>query len=300
MSVGALALAVGGMSLTAGPASAAASDCDRYGHGGLVSSITGGLCELVSGVKQTAEDVLIGETGERIERMRQDVKDGIARIREDVDRRRDRLLNRTEPDGQDVRTPEPRPRTSPPRVVETPIGVICLPGASSAACDTPQDGTVRTPRPTDTAGREHGKRDENHEREARDGRERRDAREKRRTERERATWALPAPTPSPSKPRPRRDERAETEREPAPVDVDRPRVDLLWPYTDGLHEPMRLEPGPVKPSPAADTMGTALTAALLMSAILAARIGYARRGEHDEHIPFEPLRGRNNGRHRLA
>ena len=42
----------------------------------------------------------------------------------------------------------------------------------------------------------------------------------------------------------------------------------------------------------------ALTAVLLLSAILAARIGHNRRSR-DEHIPFEPLGGRN-GHHRLA
>src|SRR5690606_8954025 len=159
---------------------AAAPDCNRYGPGGLVSSITGGLCELVSGVKQTAEEVLIGETGERIGKLRESVKDGIAQIKEDVDHK----LNKTErdtQDTQDIRPPEPRPRTSPPRIVQTPIGVICLPQTPPAACDGPKDGAAPTPRPTDTAGRErakHIKSDKNGEPEGRDGRERRTAHEK--------------------------------------------------------------------------------------------------------------------------
>ncbi|MFC7584209.1 hypothetical protein ACFQYP_11100 [Nonomuraea antimicrobica] len=86
--------------------------------------------------------------------------------------------------------------------------------------------------------------------------------------------------------------------------AEEPRVDLLWPnpFAHELAVPMQNQQV-VRPSPpASDVLGTALTIALLGSAVLATRIVQQRRhrAEPAETIPFEPARTAGNGRHRLA
>ncbi|ETK38062.1 hypothetical protein [Microbispora sp. ATCC PTA-5024] len=81
-------------------------------------------------------------------------------------------------------------------------------------------------------------------------------------------------------------------------------IPLLWPgqrIPDLIGD---LRGGPVRPHKSYDGVGTALTAALLLSAVLATRVVSARRAraEQQESIPFEGglrMPGRS-GRHRLA
>jgi hypothetical protein len=88
------------------------------------------------------------------------------------------------------------------------------------------------------------------------------------------------------------------------IDVDDAGITLLWPgqYVPGLVG--RLDGEKIRPRPAHDGAGTALTAALLLSAVLAARVVSARRAKagRQESIPFDGMHlpDRGTGRHRLA
>ncbi|WP_326823467.1 hypothetical protein [Streptosporangium sp. NBC_01756] len=94
--------------------------------------------------------------------------------------------------------------------------------------------------------------------------------------------------------------------QPVPtIDAEAPQIDPLWPgtITQELHERMRellagKPPGEqtVTPTRSSDTLGTVLTTALLIAAILAVRLLYTRR-TGEESMPLEPLR---TGRHRTA
>ncbi len=76
------------------------------------------------------------------------------------------------------------------------------------------------------------------------------------------------------------------------IDAEAPRLELLWPAGPVMRKFQRT----VTPTRSPDPLGTALTAALLVAAILAVRVLYVRRiGE--ESMPLEPLRMR---RHRTA
>ncbi|MEV7009043.1 hypothetical protein [Streptosporangium sp. NPDC051022] len=91
------------------------------------------------------------------------------------------------------------------------------------------------------------------------------------------------------------DEDGTTLPDPPPViDAEAPRIELLWPTGPVMRRLQRA----VTPTRSPDPVGTALTAALLVAAILAVRLLYVRRiGEAEESIPLEPLRTR---RHRTA
>ncbi|GAA3101654.1 hypothetical protein [Streptosporangium carneum] len=80
----------------------------------------------------------------------------------------------------------------------------------------------------------------------------------------------------------------DTPSDPVPViDAEAPRLELLWPTGPVMRKFQRT----VTPTRSPDPLGTALTAALLVAAILAVRLLYARRiGE--ESMPLEPLRMR--------
>jgi hypothetical protein len=94
--------------------------------------------------------------------------------------------------------------------------------------------------------------------------------------------------------------------------ADKPRVSpdedgaisLLWPGQKIPQLTGRMRSAPVQPSKPYDAAGTAVTAVLLLSALLATRVVSARRArdEQQESIPFEGgmrIPGRS-GRHRLA
>nr|BFE80127.1 hypothetical protein GCM10020093_027280 [Planobispora longispora] len=90
--------------------------------------------------------------------------------------------------------------------------------------------------------------------------------------------------------------------EPAVVDIEAPRLDPLWPGPL-LEEVQRRLPGrqTVTATRRSDPLGTALTTTLLVAAILAVRMMYAKRGT-EESIPLEPVRvggtARRSGRRR--
>jgi hypothetical protein len=85
---------------------------------------------------------------------------------------------------------------------------------------------------------------------------------------------------------------------PSPVvDAEAPRVELLWP-APVMQELQRRMPSerPVTPSRSSDTASTVLSTVVLVSAILAVRLLYSRRKVR-ESIPFEPA---PPGHHRVA
>jgi hypothetical protein len=88
---------------------------------------------------------------------------------------------------------------------------------------------------------------------------------------------------------------------PPRADVETPPLIPLWP---GQPVPVlsgRLDGRKLVPSRPQDAAGTALTAVLLGSAILAARIVQARRREdRPRSMPFDGMRAADTGRHRLA
>lgn len=288
VSAGAMVLAFGGMAVAA-PA-AAALDCDQGARNGLVTGLIGGLCEVVSGLTGTTKEATdgltetVGELTETVGGLTGTARDATGvppsagengtadtALHDEVDRAIEDLSGKTGP----AERPQARPR---PTIPARPGDCPHAPG-----CAAPPEESLR--RETEPPGRhaEDTKRDEPAHEEA---------------ERRRTAPLLIEP-PRPPARRPHEPNRSEPEvREPDPVDLDAPRADLLWPYAEGPRTPMRVQPGPIKPERSSDIAGTALTAILLLSAILAARIGYARRGR-DERIPFEPLSGRS-GRHRLA
>ncbi|MGJ6961826.1 hypothetical protein ACSDR0_07910 [Streptosporangium sp. G11] len=85
---------------------------------------------------------------------------------------------------------------------------------------------------------------------------------------------------------------------PSPVvDAEAPRVELLWP-APVMQELQRQMPSerPVTPSRSSDTASTVLSTVVLVSAILAVRLLYSRRTVR-ESIPFDPA---PPGHHRVA
>lgn len=88
------------------------------------------------------------------------------------------------------------------------------------------------------------------------------------------------------------------------VDPDDAGITLLWPgqYVPQLNS--HLKGKGIRPRTTYDGVGAALTAALLLSAVLATRVVSARRAlaDQQESIPFEGMHlpGRSGGRHRLA
>lgn len=105
----------------------------------------------------------------------------------------------------------------------------------------------------------------------------------------------PSQSPYPEADTPATDAGAPVASEPSPVvpspvvDAEAPRVELLWPapLIQELQRQMSNE-RPVTPSRSSDTVGTVLTTALLILAILAVRLLYSRR-KVKESIPFEPV-----------
>jgi hypothetical protein len=264
ISAGALVLALG---VPSGPVAAAVRphDCDHVGGGGL-GGLAEGLCELVDGLTGPLEPVT----------------DRIRRTDEPVHDDNDGAL-------QDAPGEPAPPSTSTgpaPDVLPETFRPDCLPLIAAPDCGaetSPPPETEPAPEPSPEPEPSPGQTEET-------------AREKRQAE---VVARPPVEPPAPPDHRPL----LKAEPKPAhvePVDPEAPRVQLLWPYLDRMPTQMRGQKAILKPGRPSDALGTALTAALLLSAILAARIAYARRAgdEHGESMPFEPLRMR--GRHRLA
>ncbi|GAA3239395.1 hypothetical protein [Nonomuraea helvata] len=265
ISAGVLAVALAAVPVAAPAASAAPQDCTR--DGGLLSGVTNTLCDVVNGITGTVDDLTGGTTDK--------VTDG-------VDKTTDEVLGRV---GEVVPTTKttPAPKSSSHDTptpsstgLDATLGGVCLP---VLACQD-QSGVEKVS-PSPTPGRTSRPRE----------------------------WGVesvvPTTAPTPPEERPQlMDTGRPVSEEKTVVDTDEPRVDLLWPnpFAHELTVPMQ-DQRVVRPSPpASDVLGTALTIALLASAVLATRIVQQRRhrAEPSESIPFEPAHAGNNGRHRLA
>ncbi|TDE32221.1 hypothetical protein E1295_39980 [Nonomuraea mesophila] len=269
ISAGVLAVALGAVPVAA-PAAAAATTQDCTRGGGLLSGVTNTLCDVVGAVTGTVDTLTGGVTGK--------VTDGLDKTTDEVLGRVGRAVPTARP--KNTRTAEPSPSPSPrgeQEERESPEG-ICQEGPACA------DGEVYgplSPQPTPSA---------------------------RRPARPRAGQKDSTAVPGTSK-RHRPESRPQLMDTRRPLadkkraDPEEPRVDLLWPnpFAHELSVPMQQQ-RVVRPSPpTSDVLGTALTIALLGSAVLAARIVQQRRSrtEPAESIPFEPARA-GNGRHRTA
>ena len=266
ISAGVLAVALAAVPVAAPAASAASQDCTR--DGGLLSGVTNTLCDVVNAVTGTV-DTLTGGTTDP--------------VTNGVDKTTDEVLGKV---GEAVPTNAPTPAKTTAKPSPTPaktglvpetLGEVCLP---VLACkDQGLIGTL-TPRPMPSVTPTQRQREWGAE-----------------------SWGSPTTAPTPPESRPQSMDSGRPVAEDERADADEPRVDLLWPnpFAHELTVPMQ-DQRVVRPSPpASDVLGTALTIALLGSAVLATRIVQQRRhrAEPTESIPFEPARAAN-GRHRLA
>ncbi|NBE95903.1 hypothetical protein FE391_04305 [Nonomuraea sp. KC401] len=268
ISAGVLAVALGAVPVAA-PAAAAATTQDCTRSGGVLSGVTNTLCDVVGAVTGTVDTLTGGVTGK--------VTDGLDKTTDEVLGRVGRAVPTGRP--KNTRTVEPSPSPSPRGEEERDSSEgVCPRGP---ACADGEVYSTLSPQPTSPA---------------------------RRPARPRAGQKDSSVVPGTSKThRPEsRPQLMDTRRRLADkkrADPEEPRVDLLWPnpFAHELSVPMQQQ-RVVRPSPpASDVLGTALTIALLGSAVLAARIVQQRRSrtEPAESIPFEPARAAN-GRHRLA
>ncbi|TDD13996.1 hypothetical protein [Nonomuraea diastatica] len=266
ISAGVLAVALGAVPVAAPAAAAATQDCTR--GGGLLSGVTNTLCDVVGAVTGTVDTLTGGATGK--------VTDGLDKTTGEVLGRVGRVVPTTRPKTTRTDEPSPSPRTTEQERESS--GDVCLP--EPVCADGEIYGTLSPP-PTSSA---------------------------RRPARPRAGQKDSSSVPGTSRTRrpESRPQLMDTRRPLADkkrADPEEPRVDLLWPnpFAHELTVPMQQQ-RIVRPSPpASDVLGTALTIALLGSAVLAARIVQQRRSRSEpaESIPFEPARA-GNGRHRLA
>ncbi|MBG0832984.1 hypothetical protein HS041_35365 [Planomonospora sp. ID67723] len=279
ISAGALALALGGgIPMIAGVPMDAARQPDCGNGGGLLGGLTGGLCQVVD----AATDVVDGLTD-----------DSLAPVTKGVDGTTGAVLG----GGESAPREEPKATTpAAPDVAEKPaekkgllpkvLGGTCLPLVASSGCDAsesapPPDSAA----PPDAA--ESGS--------TRDGRTKKD----RGPERERKT--VPPSQGSPARPETRTHTTEVSDPvlpEPPVIDIEAPRLDSLLPGPL-IQEFQNRMPGrqTVTPTRRSDPLGTALTTALLVAAVLAVRMMYGRRAAGKSSIPFEPL---SAGRHRVA
>ncbi|MEU8197810.1 hypothetical protein AB0C10_28925 [Microbispora amethystogenes] len=326
ISAGALAIALGGgLPLAASPAWA---DCTT--GGGLVSGLTGGVCNLVDGVSRVADgvtDVADKATGGATKPVTQAVDDTVQTVTgaagtavDDIGKTVDDTVKDT------VKTAGGAAGAASDAVGSAGSGVTGgvtgggSGGSSSGSAPAPvQDLTdelnqtiqdtclplVAGERCAD--GGETGAGDDEN------GRKRRPAGTAGRSARPKASHAPEGALPTePYRPGPA------VEGGRTPVTPSRPVVDpdadglipLLWPGQKMPEMPWlpgRVTGAPLRDQRPYDAVGTALTAALLLSAVLATRVVSARRAragqqEPQESIPFEgglrlPDR---SGRHRLA
>ncbi|MEW9551673.1 hypothetical protein [Nonomuraea sp. NPDC050783] len=275
----------------AAPAAAAVSaaqDCTR--DGGLLSGVTNALCDVVGTLTGTVDTLTGGTTG---------------RVTDPVESTADELLGRVgeavptgRPSASDPAASRPatsRPATSRPATSRSPGATRTGPSgrreetcAGERGCAAGEPAGTPRPRPDGSAG-STGRAERSRGRPA--GK----------------ASAAPAatglgPTPAGS-PLPRATGEGRRAGERLAADPDEPRVDLLWPnpFAHELTVPLQ-DQRVVRPTPpASDVLGTALTIALLGSAVLATRIVQQRRQRTEpvETIPFEPAPA-GGGRQRLA
>ncbi|MGP3913512.1 hypothetical protein [Nonomuraea sp. 10N515B] len=265
ISAGVLAVALSAVPVAA-PAAAAATASAATGQdcakgGGLLSGVTNTLCDVVTTVTDTVDSLTGGTTDPVTSGVDKTTDDVLGRVGEAV------------PTGTATPATPSEPSATPTKTGLVPEGLVCLPVLACKDKTVQDKGSSPTPSPDRTGSRD----------------------------KESTTGQTGAPTPPESRPQQMDNERPVTERPTA--DTDEPRVDLLWPnpFAHELTVPMQ-DRHVVRPTPpASDVLGTALTIALLGSAVLAARIVQQRRQrtEQVESIPFEPARV-GSGRHRLA
>ncbi|MGV9379811.1 hypothetical protein ACWDRB_28590 [Nonomuraea sp. NPDC003707] len=270
ISAGVLAVALAAVPGAATAAAADAQDCTR--DGGLLSGVTNTLCDVVNTLTGTV-DTLTGGTTKK-------VTDGVNDTTDEVLGRVGEVAPTTKA------TPDTKSSASPSTPgtgqEDDPQDSACRPGQ---ACVDEEDMQKLSPSPVPSPSRTS-------------------------RPREWGVESLPSKRPTAPEQRPQTVDtgRPVIEKE-TKADTDEPRVDLLWPnpFAHELTLPMQ-DKRVVRPSPpASDVLGTALTIALLGSAVLATRIVQQRRQRTEpvESIPFEPARagsgpGAGNGRHRVA
>ncbi|MEU0481752.1 hypothetical protein ABZ260_21520 [Streptosporangium sp. NPDC006013] len=293
MSAGALALVLGsGIPAVSSVDTARADtvtqvdDCD---HGGLLGTVTGGIC-------RTVDNVVSGITGDTspLAPLLAPLSSSPAGDDTAGTTARTPAAEKTSPIGEETPAPatsaaETRPAKETPSGngprPEDPTGT-CRPTAASPKCPDPSESPLSQeaarPKPSPSPSRDHGHRPARKE-------------------------PVPVPTgrtrqpsrsPYPEADTPTIDVDAPVTSEPSPVvDAEAPRVELLWPapLMQELQRQMSNE-RPVTPSRSSDTAGTVLTTAVLILAILAVRLLYSRR-KVKESIPFEPV---PPGHHRVA
>ncbi|GIH96437.1 hypothetical protein ACFFMN_22070 [Planobispora siamensis] len=302
ISAGALALALGGgvPLAVATPAGIAAQPPGCQDGGGLLGGVTGGLCKVVDDTTDIVDDL---------------TRSTLSPVTKTVDDTASSVLNAPSEalPAKPPKKPKPNSPVSTPReessgsgdsgdsggssgspqkkgllpeVLGTCLPLVSSPGCGGSTADAPAEqappATARKPRSgTDGTG---------------GTREKKTSKPKR-TEK-------PAPVSPASGPVHRPETRTYTTRvgdpvppEPPVIDIEAPRLDPLWPGPL-MQEFQKRMPGrhPLAPTRQSDPLGTALTTGLLVGAILAVRVLYARRS-NEESIPFEPLRA---GRHRTA
>ncbi|MEV0587777.1 hypothetical protein [Nonomuraea sp. NPDC050310] len=299
---GVLAFAIATITLGAAPAAATApypalgntlggallADCEQ--GGGLLSGVTGGLCELVDGVTDTVDSL----TGDQLGPVTDGLDDTVGGV--------------TNPLGEVLPTPQTPEPTPPPKpgdqsepadtadagkpgggegLLPSVLDEVCLPvlackgqGVLDGLTPPPPKPGLTTPPPKPRPEpKPSEKADED----------------------EQAVLPTTVPVPPDSRPYLLNSTEHDLGDEPA-ADPDRAGLGLLWPGP--LTERLRVrlsDQQVVRPSDTdGDVLGTALTATLLASAVLATRIVHKRRRKAEESasIPFEPMRV--GGRHRLA
>ncbi|WP_431898086.1 hypothetical protein [Nonomuraea sp. bgisy101] len=283
VSAGLLALALAALPMSAGSAAAQARDCER--GGGLLSGVTNGVCDLVDGVT----DAVDGVTG-----------NALSPVTEGVDKAAGTVLA---PVGEVAPTDKPAPASTrspggqrderPPAgdggLVSSTLEDVCLPALACEGEGVLSPVGEPAPRPSAAPKATSGP---SPSPSAPPAKRRKDSK----------TLPVEPATPPMSRPQLMQSTDEVVTAEPEPVDPDDPRVELLWPgpFSEKLSD--HIGGRVVRPTePDSDVLGTALTAVLLASAVLAARVMQSRRGRDDrgESIPFEPVRV-SGGRHRLA
>ncbi|MEV7970675.1 hypothetical protein AB0O34_32495 [Sphaerisporangium sp. NPDC088356] len=309
ISAGALTLALGGgtMLLAATPATASAppplrvADCDRGTD--PLSSLTGQACDLLGGVTGTVNDLTGDKAAPVTDTLNHLTEDTLKPVADTVTKTAGELLggtgNTSPTAGPPTATPAPSAEPSEAsngNLLGADLDTGCLPLVSAPDCGQAKPSAA----PKSPAGQD----------------------------RSIPTHAPAAPAPSagpreqasPPPPRPAASpgqgtltggtnlgdvvERAGPSAPPSTppsADVESPPLMPLWPGQPLPSLDGRLNARKVMPSRPYDVVGTALTAALLASAILATRIVQARRVEDKpQSMPFEGLRRPDTGRHRLA
>ncbi|MGV9776204.1 hypothetical protein [Streptosporangium sp. NPDC003464] len=291
ISAGALALALSGGIFTAAAASAAQPDCD---NGGLLGGVTDGLCKAVDTVGDVVEGVTDAVAPPAAKK--EDGAPGAAGASEETEEASVKSAEAPPPaSAPSPSAPDTRAAPEPPAddsLLPKALDDVCLPLVASPECTSPsaisapekpekteQPPARPSPRPSPSGRSEPA---------------------------ERKAVPLPVEPLRPPETRTRVPDVGEpVAPRPSPVvDAEAPRVELLWPrpamqeFQRRVQElqTRRTDGRPLRPTRSSDTLGTVLTTALLLAAILAVRLLYARRAE-EESMPFEPLR---MSRHRTA